>query len=253
MMKTLLAILAGVFSLTGWMRGDVLIVADEIPAMEVLAKKLKDAESIPSRIVTQTNLPKALAPFSAVVVYIHKGLAAAAEQAFIDYTEGGGKLIVLHHSISSGKRTNQQWFSFLGVDLPAGDVAAGGYQWIEPVTLDFVNLAPDHYLTGHRVKYEKPIAYTRSDGGAGVTELPGFTLKDSEVYLNHVLTGPRTILLGLKYADAKSGKTYQQDRAGWCRPAGKGWIVYLMPGHSAAEFENPTYARILVNAVTWKP
>jgi hypothetical protein len=253
MMKTLLAILAGVFSLTGWMRGDVLIVADEIPAMEVLAKKLKDAESIPSRIVTQTNLPKALAPFSAVVVYIHKGLAAAAEQAFIDYAQGGGKLIVLHHSISSGKRTNKQWFSFLGVDLPAGDVAAGGYQWIEPVTLDFVNLAPDHYLTGHRVKYEKPIAYTRSDGGAGVTELPGFTLKDSEVYLNHVLTGPRTILLGLKYADAKSGKTYQQECAGWCRPAGKGWIVYLMPGHSAAEFENPTYARILVNAVTWKP
>jgi len=94
MMKTLLATLAIVFSLAGWMRGDVLIVADEIPAMEVLAKNLKDAESIPSRIVTQTNLPPALAPFSAVVVYIHKGLAAAAERAFIDYTEGGGKLIV---------------------------------------------------------------------------------------------------------------------------------------------------------------
>jgi len=59
----------------------------------------------------------------------------------IGYAQEGGRLIALHHSISSGKRTNEQWFSFLGVDLPKGDVAGGGYIWIEGVTIEVANLA----------------------------------------------------------------------------------------------------------------
>ena len=43
-----------------------------------------------------------------------------------------------------------------------------------------------------------------------------------------------------------------QDRAAWYKKAGKGIIFYFMPGHSAKEFENPAYAQILVNAVTFK-
>jgi type 1 glutamine amidotransferase len=59
-------------------------------------------------------------------------------------------------------------------------------------------------------------------------------------------------LLGLKYTDAKSGATYMQDTAGWLKPADKGWIVYLMPGHTKHDFEDPAYGRIVVNAITWK-
>lgn len=86
-----------------------------------------------------------------------------------------------------------------------------------------------------------------------VKPLPGFTLEDSEVYLNHFLTGPHTVLLGLRYTDEKTGKVWMQGHSGWVRPAGKGWIVYLLPGHSAKDFENPAYARIVMNAVIWKP
>src|SRR4029077_14960833 len=82
----------------------VLIVPDEFPAMEHVAAKLKSEENISSKLVWQTNLPPDLSPFPAVIVYIHKDLKPAAEKAFIEYTEAGGKLIVLHHSISSGKR-----------------------------------------------------------------------------------------------------------------------------------------------------
>ena len=83
--------------------GDVLIVADEIPAMELLAGKLKAEEDITSKVVLQTAMPADLSAFSAVMVYIHKGLDAAPEHAFIEYAKGGGKLILLHHSFSSGK------------------------------------------------------------------------------------------------------------------------------------------------------
>jgi type 1 glutamine amidotransferase len=44
-----------------------------------------------------------------------------------------------------------------------------------------------------------------------------------------------------------------QDRAGWYMTAGRGLVMYFMPGHTVHEFENPVYAQILVNAVTFKP
>src|SRR4051812_22246108 len=96
----------------------VLIVADEFPAMEVVASRLKSEEHIESTLVPQKELPATLAPYEAVVVYIHGPLSETAENAFIDYTQAGGKLVLLHHSISSGKRKNTHWFKFLGVSLP---------------------------------------------------------------------------------------------------------------------------------------
>jgi type 1 glutamine amidotransferase len=44
-----------------------------------------------------------------------------------------------------------------------------------------------------------------------------------------------------------------QDRAGWYKPAGKGWVMYFMAGHSVRDLENPAYAQILVNAVAYQP
>lgn len=230
---------------------DVLVVADEIPAMEFLAGRLQAEENVSCEVVTQSAMPAALAPFRAVIVYLHGKLGEPAEKALVDYTKAGGKLVVLHHSISSGKRQNKEWFRFLGVALPEGEVGQGGYKWIEPVTLDVVNLASDHFITTNKLTFPGRISYRRSDVG-GVEELrSGFTLHDSEVYLNHTFTEPRTVLLGFRYTDAKSGQVYMQDRAGWVRPAGRGTIIYLLPGHSVKDFEDPTYARLVINAVVY--
>lgn len=232
---------------------EVLIVADEFPAMTVLARQLQARAGVASRIVAQTNLPADLGGFQAVVVYVHRSLHAQAERALVHYTRAGGKLLPLHHSISSAKRTNALWFPFLGVRLPPGSLSQGGYTWIEPVAVEFVCLAPDHFIMTNRVVYPRQIRYCRGDGTAPEAALPGFELTDSEVYLNHTFTEPRTVLLGLKYADAQTKQVYMQDRAGWLRPAGKGWIIYFQPGHSAADFEEPAYAQILANAVLFRP
>lgn len=231
---------------------EVLIVADEFPAMEIVAQRLKQDEGIASKIVKQDEMPTELGKFSAVVVYVHKKLADAPAKAMVDYTNAGGKLVALHHSISSGKRENKYWLPFLGMDLPKADVEQGGYKWIEGVKLQVVNLVPDHFITAHKVSYETRIAYCSTETREE-KQCPGFTLEDSEVYLNHTFTGPRTTLLGLKYTDEKSGKTWMQDRAGWLKPSGKGWIIYLMPGHRAQEFQHPAYSRIVLNAITYKP
>ncbi|GAB2587420.1 ThuA domain-containing protein [Spirosoma areae] len=231
--------------------GEVLIVADEIPAMEVVAKSLKDLEGINSTIVLQTELPASLSQYQAVIVYIHKVLNAGPEKAFIKYAQEGGKLILLHHTLGSGKKVNEQWFTFLGFDLPKKDVNEGGYKYKEDVEMKVVNLAPTHFITSNKVKYESKIPYKRESTGKEEI-LPGFALHDTEVYLNHTYLTPRTLLLGVVYTD-ETGKVWMQDRTAWCMRAGKGWLFYAQPGHTAKDFENPFYARILANAVIFQP
>jgi hypothetical protein len=228
----------------------VLIVADEIPAMERLAGRLKTATGIASTIVKQAQMPSDLSGYPAVIVYIHGKLEEGAEKAFIGYAGGGGKLILLHHSISTGKRPNRYWLPFLGISLPEGELSAGGYKYFEDIELEIANLAPAHYITTHQVKYESKVSYMSAGGPE--RDVPAFTLKDAEVYLNQVSQGERTVLLGIKFSEAKSGVTYMQDSAGWYKKAGRGLVLYFMPGHSAREFEHPSYTQILANAVTFK-
>jgi trehalose utilization protein len=231
----------------------VLIVADEFPAMEALAERLQAGAGVDCDLVRQTAIPAGIKNRPAVIVYIHQGIGEPAEVTFIDYAKSGGKLILLHHSISSGKRSNQYWFPFLGIKLPQGDLSQGGYHYYEGIEMELVNLAPDSYVTTHQVKYDRQVSYQRSDAGEPEVPYPGFELRDTEVYLNHVFTSPKHILLGFKAKDPKTGKVYMQDRAGWYERADKGWVFYFMAGHSRKDFDNPAYAQIVVNAITWKP
>jgi hypothetical protein len=224
-------------------RRRLLFVADELPAMERLAAQIeRRVGAIESTLVAQDALPPSLATFDCVFVYIHRDLAAAAEGAFIDYAERGGRLVVLHHSISSHKRKNRRWLPFLGVRLPEGDLGAGGYKTFDDMTFELVNRAPRHPVTSARLKYERTVKI-------GGKEHPAFVMEQTEVYVNHVLEGPRTILFGLHYAHAKTGQTFDQDTAGWYRRTGRGEAYYFMPGHRATDFENPWYAQVLANVV----
>lgn len=251
-MKQLITTFICIFCLAaGTVAQDVLIVADEIPAMQVLSKALKDQEGIRTRVVFQNDLPTSLTGFRAVIVYIHKDIDVGPEKAFIEYTKNGGKLIVLHHSISSVKRKNAEWFPFLGLDLPKKEGNDGGYKYIGDITMEVVNLAPAHFITTHKIDYPSSIAYTR-EGQSEEKKLPGFVLPKTEAFLNHDLKSPRTILLGFKMTDA-AGKVWMQDRSAWCMPLEKGWVFYSQPGHTSTDFENPIYARIIANAVIYKP
>lgn len=230
------------------LNANVLIIADEIPAMEALSEFIKTNADIKCKIVTQSEMPAKLDNYSAIIVYIHRNLNESVENALIGYTMNGGKLIPLHHSISSGKSKNKYWFKFLGVSLPQGDVDKGGYKWIEGVEFDVVNLAEGHFITTNKIKYSDKILFRVNDGEK---QLNGFHLTDSEVYLNHQLTGNHTILLGFKYTD-KSGRIYMQPHCGWLKKAENGIIIYLMPGHSVKEFQNPIYSQMILNAILFK-
>ena len=227
----------------------VLIVCDEFHAMQVVASQLEADSKVQTRIIGQTEMPPSVAGYRAVLVYLHGELSPAAEHKLMQYANDGGDLILLHHTISSRKRENKDWFNFLHIELPTRPYADGGYAYFDPVTYQVVNLAPGNPLM-KGVMFGERIAFTDPAGG-GERMLPGTSFPDTEVYVNHVLTGQRALLLGMKYTDAKTGKVYMQDTAGWMLPTGKGTVFYFMMGHRFEDFQNAAYRRLLSNAVEY--
>ena len=62
-------------------KAGVLIIQDERPQMDVLAKFLEEKGKLPVTIVDQQNRPKELSSYKAVIVFIHKELAEQTERA----------------------------------------------------------------------------------------------------------------------------------------------------------------------------
>lgn len=245
----------------GGPKGRVLIVMDERPQMVVLAEYLKDRGGLDSVIVDQSSLPGDWSVFDAVVGYVHFELKPETERRIIDYTRSGGRYVCLHHSISSGKIKNEHYFDFLGVALEGAERSrepaepGGHYAWREGVALTVVNLNPDHYITRTGVSWPETTRYRPSDRPSVEGVYPALTLDPSEAYMNVEFTDGRekTVLLGFKYRDDRNGQLFMQDREGWLKRSGKGWIVYLQMGHFADEWRNPVVAQMALNAIRWRP
>ena len=232
----------------------VLIIQDERPQMDVLAKFLTEKSRLLVTIVDQQSVPKQLSGYKAVIVFIHRELHEQTERAIINYTKAGGRLICLHHSISSRKAENKFYFDFLGMQLKKGTMENGGYAW-KASSWTLVNLNTKHYITNHNIEWKDQVTYSSSDQPAVEKSYPCIDLKDdSEVFVNHRFTDGRekTVLCGLIYTDKATGKKYMQDRGAWIKNRGKGTIVYLIPGHCVSDYQNQNIARMVLNAVNWQ-
>jgi len=252
-----LALTATIFLFRGIATGGevILIVHDELPQMKLLAGFLREGYGYDVDVKTQAEMPSEISHYKAVIVFIHGKMLEEPEKAFIAYAKSGGRLVVLHHSISSGKRKNKYWFDFLGIKLPEGSWEKGGYKWIEPVSQKVVNINPSHYITSHEVKYDGRISFESEKVKRGLYSY--FTLKkNSEVYLNHTFTDgkEKTLLLGFVYDGERiGGKKVMQNTSGWLKKVGKGWLIYLQPGHLVDDIQSKAYRQIIVNAIRWKP
>jgi hypothetical protein len=240
--------------------GRILIVYDELPQMEVLQAILQKKGGLEVTLVEQSALPDDWSAYKTIIGYIHRGLEVPTEKAIIAYTENGGRYIALHHSISSKKASNEFYFDFLGMRLDNPKSAkhpvlpGAGYGWREGVTLTLVNLYPDHYITSHNVDWGEKIPYTSSDKPAEEAMYASMSLHESEAYMNHKFTDGRakTVLCGFKFFDDRNGQMFMQDRAVWLKKYGEGEVVYLMPGHSAHDFENVNFSQMILNAINWE-
>ena len=232
---------------------DPLYIVHDTPApMQTLARGLKD-RGFDVRIEEQSAFKQhePTLKAGAVFMYIHDAFDPEVETLLIRWTENGGRLIVLHHGMASGKMKSAQWPAFMGVRIQPRDDPHHPWKVFRS-TFQVVNLSPDHWITTHNVRWPKTTQYTPSDEPSTLQELPSFDLPDTELFHNQLFTDGRrkTVLLGMK--GEVEGRTIMQDRAGWLMPAGKGWIVYFQMGHEARDFENPAYLQLIVNAVEWR-
>ncbi len=239
----------------------VLIIQDELAQMQVLSDFITGhEENTDIQIVDQDHLPGLMPAYDAVIVYIHGELFENTEKWIIDYAREGGRFICLHHSISSGKARNKNYFPFLGIRLDGTDnprdaeLPGAGYAYVEPATLTLVNLNDRHYVTNHHIEWGEAIDYQSPDMSGKRQEYPSISMPESEVYLNHKFTdgNEKTILLGLKYLDTRNNELFMQDRAGWYKKAGKGDIFYFMPGHASIDFQNASYSQMILNAIKYQ-
>ncbi|MDA1313501.1 MAG: ThuA domain-containing protein [Acidobacteria bacterium] len=231
----------------------VYIVHDETGPMEALAAALEAAgytvsvdEQGPFAERLRQSAPQA------VFMYVHGDIESGVEIDLINYAAKGGRLIILHHGIASAKVRSKRWLPFAGIAILPRDHATHPWRVLRG-DVEVVNLQPHHYVTTHNVEYPGKVTYRPSDEPSTEQQLDGFTLPDTEMFLNQHFTDGRrkTVLLGARVV--VDGKTYAQDRAGWLMPADSGHVLYFQQGHRAEDFQNPTFVQILLNAISWKP
>jgi len=234
---------------------EVLIIQDELPQMKVLADFLREKGNLSVTIRAQASMPQDLSAYRAVLMFVHRNLQETTEKAIIDYTQKGGRLICLHHSISRVKAANKFYFGFLGIRLDQGPMAAGGYVY-KASGWSLVNLHPRHYITSLQVDWDDTTVYAPSDLPSVEGTYPSIRLADdSEVFINHKFTDGRekTVLCGLVYHDKETNRTYLQDRGAWIKPQGQGTIVYFMPGHAPSDYQKNGISQMILNAIRWTP
>ncbi len=235
-------------------RGRILIVADEAEPMNALAEVLRDQGKYQTKYVGQKLLPQDLGDYAAVFMYIHGRMTRRTEKILIDYANGGGRLIILHHGIASGRMANPDWLRLTGIYMAPRNDPKHPWKVVGNTTHTLVNLQPRHYITSHKVTYGRTVEYQSSDSPSRPGKFPALDLKNTEVFLNQHFTDGRekTVLFGFRVVTA-AGETIMQDRSGWYKAAGKGWVFYLQPGHSVSDFKNRPYCQIILNCLSWQP
>jgi len=231
----------------------VYIVHDEAEPMEMLGAALESA-GYTTFVEEQTPFVQRLRDIvpRAIFMYVHGDMSSGVEIDLINYAAKGGRLIIMHHGIASAKVRSRRWLPFLGISILSRDHATHPWRVLRG-DVQVVNLRRDHYVTTHKVEYPHKVSYRPSDEPSTEQDLDGFTLPDTEMFLNQHFTDGRrkTVLIGSQIV--VDGETYAQDRAGWMMPMGSGHVFYFQQGHRAEDFQNPTFMQILLNAVSWKP
>ena len=231
----------------------LMIVADEWEPMQTLKHHLEMREACQVDTFEEKDMPADLTRYRTVFMYIHKVMDPRVEKTLIEYALNGGCLIILHHGLASAKVNNPDWLRFTGIHIEPKEAPHHAWRVVGATTHTMVNLQPEHYITSHKVEYDRTIEYLSCDMPSRAAPYPALELPDTEVFLNQHFTDGRekTVLFGSHCVDPESGETTMQDRCVWYKAAGRGWIFYLQPGHKAGDFENENFCQIIVNCVAW--
>jgi hypothetical protein len=162
--------------------------------------------------------------YDVVVLYdMPKEINDAQKKRFVELTQKGIGLLVLHHALVS----YQHWPDYeriIGGHYPEGDGKSG-------VVTDQVGYKHDVEHTVKVVAKDHPVT-------AGVSDFP---IRD-EIYWGFRTGKDITPLITTD--NAKSGKPL-----GWARTEGNSKVVYLQLGHGPEAYANPNYRKLVAQSI----
>jgi hypothetical protein len=89
----------------------------------------------------------------AIITYNKNLYTPTTVKALINYTNNGGRLIALHHNISSMMLRRPEWLNFCQIEIIRGPGVEYPWSVIEGGDLYLYNLAPRHPVTTDGISY----------------------------------------------------------------------------------------------------
>lgn len=98
------------------------------------------------------------------------------------------------------------------------------------------------------------VSYISSDWPSAVRCFPAKILKNVAACFTHTFTDGRVkqVIFGLKYQDPHTEQLFMQDRVLWLKQDGQREVLYLIPGESASDSQNPFIQQSILNALYWQ-
>ncbi|MBL7222679.1 MAG: ThuA domain-containing protein [Candidatus Brocadiae bacterium] len=167
-----------------------------------------------------------LLAYDVVVIYdMMQGITDAQKAKFLALIKKGTGVLVMHHALASFQ------------DWPEYERIIGGKFLLRPETKDGVTTPKSGWghepVPVHVVSKEHPIT-------AGLDDC---TFND-EYYNKCRVSDQVTLLLTTDFEK-------NQRQVMWCREEGKARVVYLMSGHDQKVYNDPTYRKLVANAIRW--
>jgi len=163
-----------------------------------------------------------------VLVFYHMWQNITEEQAkvFADCISSGKPVVALHHSICAFDDWPEYWNII------------GGKYFHKETTFKGKVYQPCSYI--HDLNFNVKIANTKHPVTKGIADFPIF----DETYKGYYVEDGVTTLLT---TDERSSTP----TIGWAKKYGKSRIVVLQSGHDAPTFENPSFRKLLKQAIVW--
>jgi type 1 glutamine amidotransferase len=163
-----------------------------------------------------------------VLVFYHMWQKITDDQAnvFAECIREGKPLVVLHHSICA----YDDWAEYTSI--------IGGRYFHKPATIDGREYPPSSYI--HDLRFTIKIADNKHPVTRGLRD---FEVFDETYKAYYVEPGVKALLT--------TEEPTSTPVVGWTKNYGRSRVVVLQSGHDVPTFQNPSYRKLLKQAIFW--
>jgi type 1 glutamine amidotransferase len=171
--------------------------------------------------------PESAKNFDVLVLYdMYQPITEQEKANFLAWLKAGKGLVVMHHAIAN----YQKWPEYAKI--------IGAKYYLEKTVVDGVEKARSAYQ--HDVKFKVVVADPNHPVTKGVKD---FEIHDETYKLFDVHEGVQPLL--------STDEPLSNKVIAWAKTYGPARVVYLQSGHDHYAYENPSFQKIVSQAINW--